>query len=225
MRPFRIGISCPERLADEPLRAGHPGPLGIRGVPEQQVDAAVAELGQPPDVGLEPVHGRVVELPVAGVEDTARGRLDRDRHCVGDRMRHAHELEPETPEHERRPFGVGLDELRHRRHTVLLELRADEPEREPRRHDALHRHLTEDVREAADVILVPVGQHHRKHPAALEIREIRKNEVDAEMLVAREGETCVDDDDVVAQLVHGHVLADLAEAPERDDAQDVAHLA
>ena len=31
--------------------------------------------------------------------------------------------------------------------------------------------------------------------------------------------------DVVAELVHGHVLADLAEAAERDDAQRVAHRA
>ena len=82
-----------ERLADEPLRAGHARPLGVRRVAEQQVDALVAELREPADVGLEPVDRRVVELPVAGVEDAARRRLEHDRDGVGDRVRHAHELE------------------------------------------------------------------------------------------------------------------------------------
>ena len=93
----------PERLADEPLRAGHPGPLGVRRVAEHQVDAAVAELGEPADVGLEPVDRRVVELPVAGVE--RRGRPPSRRTtatAVGDRVRHAHELEPERAELDRR---------------------------------------------------------------------------------------------------------------------------
>ena len=43
------------------------------------------------------------------------------------------------------------------------------------------------------------------------------------MLVAREREPGVDDDDLVADLVDGHVLADLAEAAERDDPERVAH--
>ena len=46
-----------------------------------------------------------------------------------------------------------------------------------------------------------------------------QDEVDAEVLVAREREPGVDDDDLAAVLVDGHVLADLAEAAERDDAQ------
>src|SRR5438874_5596813 len=44
------------------------------------------------------------------------------------------------------------------------------------------------------------------------------------MLVAREREPGVDDDDRAVRLVDGHVLADLAEAAERDDAAD-AHRA
>ena len=43
------------------------------------------------------------------------------------------------------------------------------------------------------------------------------------MLVAREGEAGVDDDDVVAVLVDHHVLPDLAEAAERDDPERVRH--
>ena len=82
-----------------------------------------------------------------------------------------------------------------------------------------HAHLAHEVRQRADVILVPVREHDRAHhllPLA-EIREVGQDEVDAEMLVAREREPGVDDDDRAVRLVDGHVLADLAEAAERDD--------
>ena len=62
----------PEGLADEPLRAGHARPLGVRRVAEQEVDAAVADLGEPADVGAQAVDGRVVDLVVAGVQRCGR---------------------------------------------------------------------------------------------------------------------------------------------------------
>ena len=46
-----------ERLADEPLRAGHARPLGVRRVAEEEVDAAVAELGEPPTSVRRPSTG------------------------------------------------------------------------------------------------------------------------------------------------------------------------
>ncbi len=81
------------------------------------------------------------------------------------------------------------------------------------------RHLAHQIRQRADVILVPVREHDRAHhllPLA-EVREVGQDEVDAEMLVAREREPGVDDDDRSVRLVDGHVLADLAEAAERND--------
>ena len=73
----------------------------------------------------------------------------------------------------------------------------------------------------ADVVFVPVREHDGAHPvgAVLEVAEVRQHEVDAEMLVAREGQACVDDDDVLVQLEDGHVLADLAEPAEGNDAK------
>ena len=58
-----------EGLADEPLRPGVAGPLGVRRVAEHEVDAEVAELGETADVRPEAVHGRVVDLVVRRVED------------------------------------------------------------------------------------------------------------------------------------------------------------
>ena len=44
------------------------------------------------------------------------------------------------------------------------------------------------------------------------------------MLVARERESRVDHEHLASGLVDGHVLADLAEAAQRDDPEGVAHL-
>ena len=63
----------------------------------------------------------------------------------------------------------------------------------------------------------------REEMVRAQVGKVRQDEVDAEVLVAREREPGVDDDDGAVGLVHGHVLADLAEAAERDDPAD-AHL-
>src|SRR5262249_39705590 len=75
------------------------------------------------------------------------------------------------------------------------------------------------VRQRADMILVGVREQNRAHRPALEIAEVRQDEVDAEVLVAREREPRVDDEDLPGDLEHRHVLADLAEAAERDHPQ------
>ena len=54
--------------------------------------------------------------------------------------------------------------------------------------------------------------------AVAEIGEVREDEVDAEVLVARERKAGVDDEARALVLEDGHVLADLAEPAERDDA-------
>ena len=56
-----------------------------------------------------------------------------------------------------------------------------------------------------------------------QVLEVGQNEVDAEVLVAREGEAGVDDDDPVVALHHRHVLPDLAQAAERNDARALGH--
>ena len=219
--PVRVAeISC-ERLADEPLGAGHPGPLGVRRVAEQEVDALGCRARRAADVGLQPVDGRVVELPVAGVDDPAGGGVEHDRDGVRDRVGDAHELEPERADLDRLALRLGLAQL------VVAAVRPCSSsfdlisaERQLRRRSP-GRTSTSRSRygSAADVVLVPVREHDRAQSRALaQVREVGQDEVDAEVLVAREREAGVDDDDLVAELVDGHVLADLAEAAERDDA-------
>ncbi len=208
-----------ERLADDALGAREPGPLGVGRVAEQKIDAAVPELGELADVGAQPVDRRVVELPVSGVEDAAGGGLDRDADGVGDRVRHAHELEPKRAEVERRSLRVDLAQLRRALEAVLVELRADHAERQACRPHLLDSNLTEEVRQRADVILVRVREHDGTDLTVAEVAEVRQDEVDAEVLVTWEREPRVDDERLSGDLEHRHVLADLAEAAERDHPQ------
>ena len=178
-----------ERLADEALGAGHPGALGVRRVAEHEVDAAVADLGELADVGLEAVDRRVVELPVARVQHAPGRRLDDDRDAVGDRVGHPDELELERAElHRRRRPG------RPRASVVVaprpcsssFDFTIASVSLVPITSPDLD--LAQDVRQRADVVLVAVREHDREQRPVLEVREVGQDEVDAEVLVARERE-------------------------------------
>ncbi len=73
------------------------------------------------------------------------------------------------------------------------------------------------------MILVPVREDDREERSVLEMREVGQHQVDAEVLVPWEGKPGVDQDPLPVELVQGHVLADLAEPAERDDAECVSH--
>ena len=150
-----------------------------------------------PDVGLEPVDGRVVELPVSRVHDPPGGRLDHERGGVGNRVRDANELDAERAELERCVAGLCGDELGLLPEPVLVELRLHERERQRRRVDGVDLDLAQQVRQPADVILVPVREDHCTHAPPLEVADVGQQEIHAEVLVAREREPRVDDDDLV----------------------------
>ena len=105
--PRRSGKIARNASPDEPLGARVSGSLGVRRVAEEEVDAAVADLRERADVRLEPVDGRVVELPVPGVHDPSGGGLDDERGGVRDRVRHPHELDAERAELQRLVTGLG----------------------------------------------------------------------------------------------------------------------
>jgi len=81
-------------------------------------------------------------------------------------VRHAHELGAERAEVERLARRIDLPQLGRPQEAVLVELRLHEPEREPRRPDLGHVELPQEIGQAADVILVPVGQDDGAGPAA-----------------------------------------------------------
>ncbi len=73
------------------------------------------------------------------------------------------------------------------------------------------------------MVLVSVREDDGADPIAAvrQVGEVRQDQIDAEMLVARESEARVDDDDLAVELEDGHVLADFADAAERNDAKSV----
>ena len=75
------------------------------------------------------------------------------------------------------------------------------------------------------MILVAVRENDRPDLVGVipQVAEVREDEVDTEVLVPREGEPGIDDDDRAIALVDGHVLPDLAQAPEGDDPAAVSH--
>ena len=91
-------------------------------------------------------------------------------------------------------FRIDLAQLGGAQQAVLVELRLDEPERQPRRPDLVDLDLAHQVRQRADVILVRVREDDGAHTAIVEVAEVRQDQVDAEVLVARERHAGVDDD-------------------------------
>ena len=123
------------------------------------------------------------------------------------------------------PLGpASLDLDVHRGDPVLGELAAHERQRQARAHERDVRTLAEQVRHAADVVLVRVREHERLDlvQPALECGEVRQDQVDAWLVVLREQHAAVDDEQPPGVLEHRHVAADLAEAAERDQAQAVS---
>ena len=110
---------------------------------------------------------------------------------------------------------------------MLVQLRLDEAERQTGRPDLVDANLAQQVRQRTDVVLVRVREDDRTHRslALTQVGEVREDQVDAQVLVPREGESGVDDDRVAPVLVDGHVLADLPEAAERNDSQRFRHRA
>ena len=102
---------------------------------------------------------------------------------------------------------------------VLVELGADHADRQQAAVDhRRHADLAQHVGQRPDVVLVAVGEDDRLDVvgAVAQVGEVGQDEVDAEHLGGREHQAGVDDDDPAAVLDHGHVLADLAQSPERE---------
>ena len=106
---------------------------------------------------------------------------------------------------------------------VLLDLGAQQATRQRRGVDGHAGELGQDVGQAADVVLVGVGDDEGLDLLALvaQVVDVGHDEVDAVHLLLGEHQAAVDDDDLVGVLEDRHVLADLADAAQRDDPQDL----
>jgi hypothetical protein len=126
-------------------------------------------------------------------------------------------LDRERPDGDAIAGGDGLHPMR-RFHAVLVELPLHESERERRPIDGSAQERR-DIRHRPDVILMTVGQQQRLQlvPAALEILELRDDQVHPWQVRLGKHRPSVDDDGGVPARDGHHVEAELAQAAERHD--------
>ena len=158
-RPVERLHDLAERLAHDPLGRRVARVLGARRVRQEADHALLAQPGEDVEVGQLPVDRRVVELEVAGVDDDADRRAQRDAHRVRDRV-----ADPERHRGERPDLQLvaGLHgDQRVVVELVLLDLVAQQAARQGARVDRHARELRQHVGQAADVILVGVRDQER----------------------------------------------------------------
>ena len=197
--------------------------LRVRGVGQQQVDAAVTQPGQRRQIASQPSDRAVLDAEVPGVHDRAARAGERHRRAVRGAVGERHELHLEGADRDRAAEGH-LDQLGAVQQPVLLELRAHQRQRES---PAVDRHLADRAQQegdGADVVLVAVGEDHGLQPVAPlhHVAEVGQHDVHAHLVVLGEGDAAVHDHHPVVVLDHVHVLADLAGAAERDHADAAA---
>lgn len=194
------------------------GNFGVGGVGEEQVHALLAEAGEGAQVGDAIVERELVHLEVAGVQHHPGAGADRDREAVRDGVIDGHELAVEGPE----ATPVALPHPhRARPDAVFLELGLQERQRQLRADNGNVPPLAQQIRHAADVVLVAVGEDHR-HDVVQPVPdrgEVRKDHVHAGLGLFGEQHAAVDDEQLAGVLEDGHVAADLTQTAERDDPQ------
>ena len=125
-------------------------------------------------------------------------------------MRHRKRLDRERPERERLSRFGKRQEARRRVELVLRQPASHQPERVGR---SVHRDVDprEQERKRADVIFVAVGQDDGvDRPAVVEELHVGDDDVDAQVLGAREHHPRVDDQTVPAVAVDHQVHPELA---------------
>ena len=208
-----------ERVAHDRFGRRRAGPVGVGRVAAEQAHAVVPVGGEPAQVRRLAHHRRVVDLEIAGMDDQAGRRVERDPEGVGDRVGHGEELDRDLPEV---VAALRVDRgLRCVEQPGLVELGLDQPLRERRAVDR-RRQRGQQEAERADVILVPVRDQigPQLAPPRFQVRRVWDDVVDAVHLVGGEHQAGVGDDHVLGGLVDHHVAADVAEPAERDHAHD-----
>jgi hypothetical protein len=213
---------CVEALADAEFRARRRVLEDVGRIAGQSEHAGVADRAQ-----LRLRRGiaklrRVVELPVAGVEDAAVRRVDQQRVALGDRMGERDVAEAERPEPE---IALHLDcvELHLPGQPLLLQLAGDQPGGERRRVER-HAEIVGEIRNGADMVLMAVGEDDAEQVLAplLDEGEIGQDQFDAGIGRIGEGEAKVDHDPFALAAVEIDVHANLAGAAEREEEQFLA---
>ena len=193
--------------------------LDVGGILKQRQHAVLAIFGKGVQVEEFVVGGRGIDFEIAGVDDDAEWRVDRERNAIDEAVRDLNGMDGKRSGL-KALVGAHLAKVGVFEQAVLVEFVFDVGERELR---APYRNLEfrKHPGKRADVIFVAVGQDDAANPLAVldEIGDVGNNDVDAEQFGFGEHESGVDDENVVSPA-NGHAVhAEFAEASERDNLQ------
>ena len=104
---------------------------------------------------------------------------------------------------------------------VLLKFGPDERQGQLGRDDGDVTAFFQQVRHGADVVFVAVGQHDAFDvlQAITQNREVRQDHVDARLVLLREQQSTIDNQQFALVLEDGHIATDFSQPPDGDDAK------
>ena len=202
-------------LEPRPHRAlafGIPGPVDVRRIRQQQQYAALAVFGQRVQIEQLVVGRRGIHFEIAGVNDHAQRRRDRQRHALTiECVTRMNSIEKD-PRVSAIPRLYG-DELGFVEQFVLFQPPLDQRQRE---FGSVNRHiqLRQQKRHAADVVLMAVRENQAADHARvlLQVAEVRRDDIDAQQFRFGKHHARIDDDNVVAVAERHGVHPELAES-------------
>ena len=217
--PLRLADDPVEALAHRRFGAGRQLLEDVGRIADQSEHALVADRAQLRLGARIAELGGVVQLPVAGVEDAAVGRVDQQRIALGDRMgeRDVAEAERAEPELAADLDDVDLDLLGQ---PLLLELAGDQAGGEGRRVER-NAEIGGEIGDGADMVLMAVGQDDAEQIVAILLDEgqVGEDQLDPGIGRVGEGHAEIDHDPLAVAAVEIDVHADLARAAEREEEQ------
>ena len=215
--PLDMWEELVKRFTDRRFAHGKSRTRRVRGIAHHEQHTLGADLRNALEIRRRSIHRRLVKFEIPRVEDDAQRRVDRHSARIWNAVAgldqfhlHVADLERFAVLHNHQSLFAEI--------ARLLELRFEQPDREAR---AVNRHveLSQDVRQATDVVFVAVGENNALHLLLVrrEIGDIRDHTVDAEQVFRREAHPCIDDDDLILIFDGRHILPDLFQSAQRDD--------
>ena len=188
----------------------------------QQQDSFVAQLAEAGEVGGLTVDRRWIDLEIARVDNGSEPGLDGQPDTVDDGMGHSERFDVKRPKI-KGMAGRDGDQLDLVVKFELLELVAQQPQRQGSGVNSGAAEFFPQVGDCADMVFVTMGQQQTDDIFLTLLKQIdvRQHQVDTEHIGFGEHQATVDEQDFASVLEAQHVHADLAQATERQQVEVV----
>ncbi len=186
---------------------------------KQRQHALFSVFGEGVQIKKMVIGGRGIDLEVAGMNDHAQRRVNRERDAIHQTVRHPNGMNGECTDL-KALASTNLAQVGIFEQPVLVKFVFHVGQRELGAPDR-HVKLGENPGQSADVIFVAVSEHDPAHPLPVfdEIGNIGNHDVHAEQFSLGEHQPGVDHNNVIAPA-HGHAVhTELAEAAEGHNLQ------